>query len=146
VIEGQGTTIDVVLVNGTLHEGDRICVSGLNGPIVTQIRALLTPQPLRELRVKSAYQHHKEVKAALGVKIAAPGLERAIAGSRLMVIHADDDEELIKVRPRRSVGGRWRPSACSHPTRAPCALCSARPTRRAGGGHGRPGRHLCLDR
>jgi translation initiation factor 5B len=54
VIEGLGTTIDVVLVNGYLNEGDRIVVCGLNGPIVTQIRALLTPQPLRELRIKAS--------------------------------------------------------------------------------------------
>ena len=52
VIEGLGTTIDVVLSNGVLHESDRIVVCGLNGPIVTQVRALLTPQPLRELRIK----------------------------------------------------------------------------------------------
>ena len=55
VIEGLGTTIDVVLSNGILHEGDRIVVCGLNGPIVTQVRALLTPQPLRELRIKVSF-------------------------------------------------------------------------------------------
>ncbi|EDR05004.1 uncharacterized protein LACBIDRAFT_252126, partial [Laccaria bicolor S238N-H82] len=96
VIEGLGTTIDVVLSNGILHEGDRIVVCGLNGPIVTQVRALLTPQPLRELRIKSAYVHHKEVKAALGVKVTAPDLEKAIAGSRLLVVGPDDDEEDLK--------------------------------------------------
>lgn len=43
VIEGHGTTIDVILVNGTLSVGDTIVISGFNGPIVTSIRALLTP-------------------------------------------------------------------------------------------------------
>jgi len=58
VIEGHGTTIDVVLVNGLLKVGDTIVISGMNGPIQTNIRALLTPQPMQELRVKGEYQHH----------------------------------------------------------------------------------------
>ncbi|CAG7962062.1 unnamed protein product [Penicillium nalgiovense] len=93
VIEGLGTTIDVILSNGVLREGDRVVMCGLNGPITTNIRALLTPAPLKELRLKSQYVHNKEVKAALGVKIAANDLEHAIAGSRMLVVGPDDDEE-----------------------------------------------------
>ncbi|TDZ28809.1 Eukaryotic translation initiation factor 5B [Colletotrichum spinosum] len=92
-IEGFGMTVDVILSNGILREGDRIVLCGVEGAIVTNIRALLTPAPLRELRLKSAYVHNKEVKAALGVKISAPNLEGAIAGSRLMVVGPDDDED-----------------------------------------------------
>lgn len=93
VVEGLGTTIDVVLSNGVLNEGDRIVLCGTNGAISTNIRALLTPAEMKELRVKSAYVHNKSVKASLGVKIAANELENAIAGSRLLVVGKDDDEE-----------------------------------------------------
>jgi translation initiation factor 5B len=93
VIEGLGTTIDVILSNGVLREGDRIVLCGLNGAITTNIRALLTPAPLKELRLKSAYVHNKAAKASLGVKIAANELEGAIAGSRLLVVGPEDDEE-----------------------------------------------------
>lgn len=51
---------------------------GLEGPIVTQIRSLLMPEPLRELRVKSAYKQFKEIEAAQGVKIAAKDLDKAV--------------------------------------------------------------------
>ncbi|AQK92576.1 eukaryotic translation initiation factor 2 (eIF-2) family protein [Zea mays] len=109
VVEGHGTTIDVVLVNGILHEGDQIVVCGMQGPIVTTVRALLTPHPMRELRVKGTYIHHKEIRAAQGVKISAQGLEHAIAGTALYVLGPDDDldklneavmEEMTRVRSR----------------------------------------------
>ncbi|KAK4253109.1 hypothetical protein QN277_010927 [Acacia crassicarpa] len=96
VVEGHGTTIDVVLVNGVLHEGDQIVVCGMQGPIVTTIRALLTPHPMKELRVKGTYLHHKEIKAAMGIKITAQGLEHAIAGTSLHVVEPDDDLESVK--------------------------------------------------
>ncbi|KAL3632410.1 hypothetical protein CASFOL_025394 [Castilleja foliolosa] len=96
VVEGHGTTIDVVLVNGVLHEGDQIVVCGLQGPIVTSIRALLTPHPMKELRVKGTYLHHKEIKAAMCIKITAQGLEHTITGTSLYVVGPHDDLEKIK--------------------------------------------------
>ncbi|KAL7673445.1 hypothetical protein ACOME3_008303 [Neoechinorhynchus agilis] len=90
-IGGLGTTIDVCLVNGRLHHGDRIVLAGQEGPIVTNVRGLLMPAANKELRVKAQYQLYKEVKGARGVKIAAKNLDRALAGIPLYVAHRDDE-------------------------------------------------------
>ncbi|CAI9260507.1 unnamed protein product [Lactuca saligna] len=58
LIEDLGTTIDVVLVNGVLHEGDEIVVCGFQGSIHTTIRSLLTPHLMKELRVKKSKLHN----------------------------------------------------------------------------------------
>ena len=51
---------------------------------------------MQELRVKGSYVHHKEIRAAQGVKLAGPGLESAVAGTQLLVVGADDDVSLLK--------------------------------------------------
>ena len=61
MVEGHGTTIDIILINGELSVGDQIVVCGLNGPIVANIRALLTPQPMKEIRVKVNGEHNSRV-------------------------------------------------------------------------------------
>lgn len=108
-IPGYGTTIDVILVNGILHEGDTLVLAGTDGPIVTQIRSLLMPQPMKELRVKNTYTEPKEVRAAQGVKIAAKELEKAIAGLNLQVAHHPDEVDICREevsRDLRSALGR----------------------------------------
>uniref|UniRef100_A0A0D9WKI4 Eukaryotic translation initiation factor 5B n=1 Tax=Leersia perrieri TaxID=77586 RepID=A0A0D9WKI4_9ORYZ len=89
-------------------------VDEVQGPIITTVRALLTPHPMRELRVKGTYQHHKKIRAAQGVKISAQGLEHAIAGTALYVLKPDDDldrlkdavmEEMTRVRNRIDKSG-----------------------------------------
>lgn len=104
-IEGLGTTIDIVLVNGSLNEGDTIVVCGMNGPIVTTVRALLTPPPAKEIRVKAEYVHHKRVEGAMGVKIAAPDLEKAVAGTSMLVLHNDDEVEQLKEDVQEDLAG-----------------------------------------
>ncbi|KAK7202155.1 translation initiation factor IF-2 [Novymonas esmeraldas] len=94
-ITGYGFTIDVILINGVLREGEEVCLCGQNGAIFTQIRSLLTPQPLREMRVRGDYIHHKSIKAAMGVKISGNDLEYVIPGTQLLVVHPQDNREAI---------------------------------------------------
>jgi len=93
-VEGLGTTVDVMLINGVLKEGDKIVVCTLGGPVVTNIRSLVTPHPLREMRVKGDYLHHKYLRGSMGIKICATGLEEAVAGTNLVVVpeNASDDQ------------------------------------------------------
>ncbi|XP_005102500.2 eukaryotic translation initiation factor 5B [Aplysia californica] len=95
-ITGMGTTIDVILINGSVKEGDTVVLAGTEGPIVTQIRGLLMPQPMKELRVKNQYEHHKMVRAAQGVKIIAKDLEKALAGLPFYVAHDTDEKEYYR--------------------------------------------------
>ncbi|XP_046394214.1 eukaryotic translation initiation factor 5B [Ischnura elegans] len=95
-IPGLGTTIDAILVNGRLREGDTMILAGTDGPVVTQIRSLLMPQPMKELRVKNAYIEYKEIQAAQGVKIAAKDLEKSIAGLNLLVANHPDEVEILR--------------------------------------------------
>jgi translation initiation factor 5B len=95
-IDGLGMTVDVLIVNGYLKEGDRAVFCTLDGPIVTEIRGLLTPPPSREMRIKSEYIHHKTVKGALGVKVIGNNLDKVMAGTPVMVVGPEDEEEDIK--------------------------------------------------
>ncbi|XP_067297173.1 eukaryotic translation initiation factor 5B [Pseudorasbora parva] len=95
-LPGMGTTIDVILINGCLREGETIIVPGVDGPIVTQIRGLLLPPPLKELRVKNQYEKHKEVSTAQGVKILGKDLEKTLAGLPLLVAHKEDEIPVLR--------------------------------------------------
>lgn len=106
-IDGLGVTIDVILVSGILREGDTIIVCGLSAPIVTTIRALLTPQPMQEMRVKNEYVHHRCIKASMGVKICANGLDDAVAGTQLLIPSKNstaDEIEFLKEEVMKDMG------------------------------------------
>ncbi|XP_060922745.1 eukaryotic translation initiation factor 5B [Limanda limanda] len=95
-LPGMGTTIDVILINGCLREGMTIIVPGVEGPIITQIRGLLLPPPLKELRVKNQYEKHKEVSTSQGVKILGKDLEKTLAGLSLLVALKDDEIPVLR--------------------------------------------------
>jgi translation initiation factor 5B len=93
---GFGTTIDIVLYDGTIRADDTIVVGGQNEPIVTEVRALLQPQPLAEIRTEKQFEQVEAVRAAAGVKIAAPDLEEAMAGAPVRVVGDRDVEAVIE--------------------------------------------------
>ncbi|MFB6108495.1 MAG: translation initiation factor IF-2 [Haloplanus sp.] len=84
--KGFGTTLDVVVYDGTIREGDEIVVGGTHEPIVTEVRALLQPRPLAEIRTEKRFERVDHVAAAAGIKIAAPDLEDAMAGAPVRVV------------------------------------------------------------
>ncbi|WP_066414348.1 translation initiation factor IF-2 [Halorubrum aethiopicum] len=93
---GFGATIDTVVYDGVVRNGDRVVVGGQNDPIVTEVRALLQPRPLEEIRTEKKFEKVAEVGAAAGVKIAAPDLDDAMAGAPVRVVRDRPVEEVIE--------------------------------------------------
>jgi len=93
--QGFGTTLDAIIYDGTIRADDTIVVGGLQGPIVTDVRALLRPRPLEEIRIEKQFEQVDAVAAADGVKIAAPDLDDAIAGAPIRVLRDRERSEVI---------------------------------------------------
>lgn len=103
--KGLGTTIDALIYNGKVKVGDTLVVGSLDKPFTVKIRALLEPEELSEMREKkSSFKNVKEVVAAIGVKISAPGLDEAIAGMPLRSTNNQQDIEMLKQEIEEEVG------------------------------------------
>ncbi len=101
---GLGKTLDAVIYEGIIRVGDTIVLGGRNGPIKTTVRALLMPKPLQDIRAREArFTNVNEVYAAAGVRIAAPGLDEALAGSPLYVAASESDVEKLMDEVRREL-------------------------------------------
>ncbi|MBR9689882.1 MAG: translation initiation factor IF-2 [Candidatus Altiarchaeota archaeon] len=83
--KGLGATADAIIYDGELSEGQTIVISGVDEPIVTKCRCLLKPEPMKESRTEKKFIRVKTVKAASGVKIHGPGMDKAVAGSSIIV-------------------------------------------------------------
>lgn len=99
--KGLGTTLDVILYDGKLSVGDVFVIAGKNGVIETKVRALLRPNVLTDIRVAEKFVSVKEVYAATGVKISAPNLDEALAGSPFLVVKNGNEKEIIEKEVKR---------------------------------------------
>ncbi len=91
---GLGTTLDVILYEGTLKINDSVAFATPSGIKSAKIRAMLRPKPLSELRDSSSkFFYVDTASAACGIKISGSGFEDAIAGSEVVSESAEDYKE-----------------------------------------------------
>ena len=112
---GLGLTLNIIIYDGALHKDDLIVVGGKEQPIITNLRAILVPKPLDEIRdPRDRFSSVDGVFAAAGVKIVASGLEGALAGAPLYVVPPSEEpekyaklvtEEIKKIRISTDVEG-----------------------------------------
>jgi translation initiation factor 5B len=95
---GLGTTLDVILYNGTLSVGDEVAIARSDGVGQTKVRSLLKPRPMKEILIEDRFERVKSVAAAAGIKVSAPNLEGVIAGSPIRVIRGDAEQVKEEVR------------------------------------------------
>jgi translation initiation factor 5B len=97
-IKGLGTTIDIILYDGSLRANDTIAFATSSGGVATsKIRALLKPRPLDQMRAGSGkFMNVDLVSAASGVKISGEGLDEAMPGSPVVQVTGEGYEREIK--------------------------------------------------
>lgn len=94
---GLGSTIDVVIYDGTFKVNDIVAFATATGIGRTKIKALLKPRPLQELREStSRFYNIDSVSAAAGVKISGNGLEGALPGSLVISTEMPNYENDIR--------------------------------------------------
>jgi translation initiation factor 5B len=96
---GLGMTINAIIYDGVLKVNDTIVLGGRQGPLVTKVRALLIPKPLDEIRdPRDKFLSAERVAAASGVKVAAPNLDNALAGSAIYAVpHGKNVKEYARM-------------------------------------------------
>lgn len=97
---GVGITCDAIIYDGTLKVGDKIAIWGKDDVIVTNVKAILRPPPAKEMRVETKFLRVDKVTAAAGIKIVAPELEKAVAGTEFEVVESEEDIRKFKERVR----------------------------------------------
>jgi translation initiation factor 5B len=84
---GLGPSANVILLDGTIHQGDSIMVAKRDSATVARVKALLLPKPLDEMRdPRDKFKPVESVNAAAGLKVTSPDLDGVLAGSPLYVI------------------------------------------------------------
>jgi translation initiation factor 5B len=95
--QGLGPSANMILIDGTIKQGDMIMAAKRDEIIVTKVKALLLPKPLDEMRdPRDKFRSVNEVISAAGLKIVSPDLEGVLAGTPLYVVKNKEEENKIR--------------------------------------------------
>ncbi len=96
--KGVGPVGNVIIYRGRLKVGDEIVVTGRETPFATHVRGIYRPVPLKEGRTSKQVRLDSlsEVEAAAGIYLAAPGIEEAMPGGLLKVVHSDEEKAKVE--------------------------------------------------
>jgi translation initiation factor 5B len=96
--KGLGKTLDAILFDGTISEGDTLVFASAEGAVQSKAKAILKPKPLDEMRdPKEKFSSIPSASAAVGLKVACEGADVAVAGSSITIINPSDSEHDAKV-------------------------------------------------
>lgn len=98
--KGFGKTIDVIHYDGIIRKNDKLVFGTAEGPEVTDIRALLKPRPLKEIRLDKQYEEVDQVSPASGIKIAGKDLSNVVSGAP---VRTGTDIEKLKEEVRKEL-------------------------------------------
>jgi len=100
--EKTGESIETILFDGSVKEGDEIAIGSLNGKVVTsKIRALHEIEPL-----SFNYKNRKEASAATGLKLQLASKEEIFSGMPFQVVNNDLEE--IEKAFKKEISGEIR--------------------------------------
>jgi len=100
--KGVGPVGNVIVYRGRLKVGDEIVATGRTEPFSAHIRGIYRPVPLKGGSSKHVrLESFSEVKAAAGVYLSAPGIEEAIPGGLLKVVHSPEEKAQVEVELER---------------------------------------------
>lgn len=95
-MEGMGQTIDVIHYDGTIESDDKLVYGTSNGAKKTDIRALMQPKPLKEIRTERDYERREKLEPASGVKIVGKDLEGIISGSPIRTASEEELDDAVE--------------------------------------------------
>jgi translation initiation factor 5B len=93
--KGVGPVGNVIVYRGGIAVGDEIVANGRTEPFTTRVRGIYRPEPVSPGRPskQTRLESLDSVRAAAGVYLAAPGIEEAMPGGLLKVVHSPAEAE-----------------------------------------------------